>query len=215
MKRIFAILLASTLLLTACSSGDGNVDSEVSSGALSDMVSEVEEGASDIIEDIMPEESGTETSGSEAETSEPSAQENNGLPSASSVDPVKPPEGSDTAFTQTGNVYKKVSGTNAYFVIAKDFSSVEEGTKRDKAIEEEVKKVIDAEYKEGYYCVAAVVTPDSENSFDLAKERNDFTLQIYKKQSPKSTETGNGESVKKEVTLKNQSLEDYLNSQGK
>ena len=92
---------------------------------------------------------------------------------------------------------------------------LEEGKARDEAIETAVKNAINTEYKEGYYCVAAVVAPESENSFDVTAKRNDFTVQIYKRQTPKATETGAGESVKKEVTLKDQSLQEYLETQGK
>ena len=214
MKRILAILLASAVLLTACSSGDGNVDSETSSGAVADIVSDIEEGASEIIDDIVPDGSDVESAAPDAET--PAEGDNgNGLPSNSTADQLVPDEGSDTSFTQTGNVYKMINGTNAYFVIAQDFSSVEEGKARDEAIETAVKNAINTEYKEGYYCVAAVVAPESENSFDGTAKRNDFTVQIYKRQTPKATETGAGESVKKEVTLKDQSLQEYLETQGK
>ncbi len=217
MKRIFAVLLALLMFLTACSSGDGNVESETSSGVVGEIVSDVEEGASEIIDDIMPDTSSDVVSedpdASSTQSSE--TQENNGLPSASSNEQITPDAGSDTSFTQTGNVYKMISGTNAYFVIAQDFSSTEEGKARDEAIENAVTKAISTEYKEGYYCVAAVVAPESENSFDVTKQRSDFTVQIFKRQTPKATETGMGESIKKEVTLKDQSLQEYLETQSK
>ena len=103
------------------------------------------------------------------------------------------------------------------FIIPKDFSSIADEKQREKSETELVQKTISNSYKEGYYCIACVVKPDKEDTFDVNAVRNNFTVSLYKKQTNLNPTTGGGNlagtSITQEKTLNNQSVASFMDEQ--
>ncbi len=201
MKRIIAAALAAMLLLSACSNNNGESSSSPSSSS---------QNSSSVLSPSSSESSSNVVSSELASSS-------SAAPSSSAASSLSPAEGTDTKFTLKDGVYTKVTGTVAVMVVPKDFSSLGDDKKIEKAEKDLAKTTMDKYYKEGYYCIVAIPKPDSGATFDLDKKRSDFQVRIIKKQkdlSPSSnTNTYNGVSVSTLANLKDQSLNEYLNTQ--
>ena len=212
LKKLWIISLTLLMLLSGCSSEPGEESSAISddtssilsSGLSSGQMSSEEDGEG-LTESSLPSSSTPSSSSASSATSSTSSTDL--FPETSSLSPTA---GTDTAFTFQDGVYTKVTGTNALFVVAKDLSNITDEKARSKEEKNLAQKTMEKYYNEGYYCVVAIVKPDADNTVDLEKTRDNFTMRVVKKQKA----SGDISTITS-PTLQKESIASYMDGQAK